>query len=66
MNSTFAVNRATLRALRTEFKRGNDYCQAVEAGTEAWDGLLTQVRCWVRCPVHDVHGVRCAWARALR
>ena len=40
MNTTFAVNRATLRALRTELRRGDEFCKAIEAGTESWAALL--------------------------
>lgn len=40
MNSTFAVNRATLRVIREEFDRGGDFLRGVEAEVDSWAGVV--------------------------
>lgn len=40
MNSTFSVNRATLRVLKEELERGHDFARGVEEGIEHWDALV--------------------------
>ena len=40
MNSTFSVNRATLRVLKEELERGDDFARGIEQDIDTWEALV--------------------------